>query len=70
MPGTLIQRGSGQESLTAIRSPVLTGPGSCGAFLMLENGVPIQLEDRHVNPALAPDLLERDLTLVTPSAVL
>lgn len=36
----------------------------------LENGVPIQLEERHVNPALAPDLLERDLTSVTPSAVL
>src|SRR5689334_11474498 len=36
----------------------------------LENGVPIQLEDRHINPALAPDLLERDLTQVTPSAVL
>lgn len=36
----------------------------------LENGLPIQLEDRHVNPALAPDLLERDLTAVTPSAVL
>jgi len=35
-----------------------------------ENGVPIQLEDRHVNPALAPDLLERDFTQVTPSAVL
>ena len=41
-PGTMIQRGSGQESLTAIRSPVLTGAGSCGAFLMLENGVPIR----------------------------
>jgi outer membrane cobalamin receptor len=41
-PGTMIQRGSGEESLTAIRSPVLTGPGSCGAFLMLENGVPIR----------------------------
>lgn len=36
----------------------------------LENGVPIQLEDRHVNAALAPDLLGRDLTRVTPSAVL
>jgi len=32
--------------------------------------VPIQLEDRHVNPALAPGLLERDLTQITPSAVL
>jgi GntR family histidine utilization transcriptional repressor len=36
----------------------------------VENGLPIQLEDRHVNPALAPDLLERDLTQVTPSHVL
>ena len=36
----------------------------------LENGVPIQLEDRHVNPALAPDLMERDFTRVTPSFVL
>jgi len=36
----------------------------------LENGVPIQLEDRHVNPALAPDLLSHDFTNVTPSFVL
>jgi GntR family histidine utilization transcriptional repressor len=36
----------------------------------LENGVPIQFEDRHVNPALAPDLLEQDFTQVTPSRVL
>jgi outer membrane receptor for Fe3+-dicitrate len=42
VPGAMIQRGSGQESLTAIRSPVLTGAGSCGAFLILENGVPIR----------------------------
>jgi iron complex outermembrane recepter protein len=42
VPGTLIQRGSGEESLTAIRSPVLTGAGSCGAFLFLENGIPIR----------------------------
>lgn len=36
----------------------------------LENGVPIQLEDRHVNPALAPDFAARDFTRVTPSHVL
>jgi iron complex outermembrane receptor protein len=40
--GAMIQRNSGQESLTAIRSPVLTGPGSCGVFLFLENSVPIR----------------------------
>src|SRR3954466_11276654 len=39
-------------------------------LLHLENGVPIQYEDRHVNPSLAPDLLKRDLSAVTPSAVL
>lgn len=42
VPGAMIQRNSGQESLTAIRSPVLSGPGSCGAFLFLENSVPIR----------------------------
>ncbi len=36
----------------------------------LENGVAIQLEDRHVNPALAPGFMERDFTQVTPSHVL
>jgi outer membrane receptor protein involved in Fe transport len=40
--GTFIQRGSGQESLTALRSPVLTGAGSCGAFLFLEDGIPLR----------------------------
>jgi outer membrane receptor protein involved in Fe transport len=41
-PGTWVVRGSGQEHLTAIRSPVLTGAGACGAFLYLEDGVPIR----------------------------
>jgi outer membrane receptor protein involved in Fe transport len=41
-PGTLIQRGSGQESLTALRSPVLTGAGACGAVLVLEDSIPIR----------------------------
>jgi outer membrane receptor protein involved in Fe transport len=42
IPGVYVQRNSGQESLTAIRSPVLTGPGSCGAFLVLEDGLPLR----------------------------
>jgi iron complex outermembrane receptor protein len=41
-PGAMIQRNSGEESLTALRSPVLSGPGSCGTFLFLENSVPIR----------------------------
>ncbi len=42
VPGAWISRGSGQEQLTAIRSPVLTGVGACGAFAFLEDGVPIR----------------------------
>jgi outer membrane receptor protein involved in Fe transport len=38
--GAWLSRGSGQENLTAIRSPVLTGPGACGAFLTLEDSIP------------------------------
>ncbi len=41
-PGAMIQRNNGAESLTAVRSPVLTGPGSCGAFLFLADGIPIR----------------------------
>jgi len=40
--GVWLSRGSGQEHLTAIRSPVLTGAGSCGAFLILEDGIPVR----------------------------
>jgi len=40
--GVNIQRGSGQESLTAIRSPVLTGGAGAGSFLFLEDGVPLR----------------------------
>ncbi len=35
-----------------------------------ENGVPIQLEDRYVNPAAAPDFAAQDFTRVPPSAYL
>ena len=35
-----------------------------------ENGVPVQIEDRYVNPAAAPDFLTQDFTHVTPTAYL
>lgn len=41
-PGTWISRGNGQEHLTAIRSPVLTGAGSCGAFFMGVDSISIR----------------------------
>lgn len=42
LPGVAIHRGSGVESLPAIRSPVLTGGQGAGSFLILEDGVPIR----------------------------
>lgn len=41
-PGVFINRNSGQEQLTAIRSPVLTSGAGAGSFLFLENGVPLR----------------------------
>jgi GntR family histidine utilization transcriptional repressor len=35
-----------------------------------ENGVPVQLEDRYVNPRAVPDFLGHDFTGTTPTAVL
>jgi outer membrane receptor protein involved in Fe transport len=42
VPGAWISRGNGQESLTALRSPVLTGAGSCGAFYMAQDGISLR----------------------------
>ncbi len=36
----------------------------------LENGVPIQLEDRYVNPAAAPRYLQADFSQITPTKYL
>lgn len=36
-------------------------------LLHRENGRPLQLEDRYVNPAFAPDYLNQDFTTITPN---
>ncbi|MFK7828376.1 MAG: TonB-dependent receptor [Congregibacter sp.] len=41
-PGAWISRGNGQESLTALRSPVLTGAGGCGAFYVAWDGISLR----------------------------
>ena len=38
--------------------------------LHLENGVPVQLEDRYVNPDLVPDFLAQDLAITPPGEYL
>ncbi|EAQ99355.1 TonB-dependent receptor [Congregibacter litoralis] len=41
-PGAWISRGNGQESLIALRSPVLTGSGGCGAFYTAWDGISLR----------------------------
>ncbi len=38
----------------------------CSILVHRENGVPVQLEERYVNPAFAPRYLEQDFTRITP----
>ncbi|MCF8474996.1 MAG: TonB-dependent receptor [Emcibacter sp.] len=40
--GINFSRNDGQEYLSSIRSPILTGAGSCGAFLMTQDGIPLR----------------------------
>lgn len=42
IPGSWISRGNGQESLTALRSPVLTGAGGCGSFFMAADDISLR----------------------------
>ncbi len=42
VPGVVFNRGNGQESLLGIRSPVLTGAGSCGSFQTSQDGIPLR----------------------------
>ena len=41
-PGTWISKGNGQEHLTAIRSPIMSGSGGCGPFLMSEDNISLR----------------------------
>ena len=42
IPGMWLTRSAGTAGhLTAIRSPALNGPGACGEFLFMEEGIPV-----------------------------
>lgn len=72
-PGVWISRGNGQEHLTAIRSPVLTGAGACGAFLMAEDNIPLRAAGFcNVNQLFeaTSELAERIEVLPGPQSVL
>ncbi len=57
----------------ALAAQLGVAPGSTvfhTLIVHLENGVPLQCEDRYVNPACAPAYLQTDFTRTTPTHVL
>ena len=71
--GAWVSRGNGQESLVSVRSPVLTGAGSCGAFMTAQDGISIrspgfcnvnQLFDANLLQAGSVEVLKGPATVV------
>jgi GntR family histidine utilization transcriptional repressor len=59
-----------EKAGTKLASTLGLAPGATvfhTELVHLENGVPIQHEDRYVNPAAAPQYLQTDFTRVTPT---
>lgn len=54
------------EALTSLALPQ-DGQVFHSRIVHFENGVPVQLEDRYVNPALFPSYLEQDFRHITPN---
>lgn len=77
------QRGHRYSSRVASKSEMTANPALAEEFearaldrlfhiviVHEENGVPVQLEDRHVNAAIVPGFLSQDFTKLTPTAYL
>ena len=59
-----------ERAPAALAAQLGLAPGTCVFHTLIvhhENGVPLQCEDRYVNPACAPDYLEVDFTRTTPT---
>ena len=66
----LIERGHASELLAA-QFDIKPNQSLFHTIIVhFENGQPIQVEDRWVNPALAPDYLQQDFTSITPNQYL
>ena len=66
----LVQR----ETAPVMVSNALGLPPGASVFHVIcvhrENGLPVQLEDRYVNPAIAPEFLQQDFAAIRPSEYL
>jgi GntR family histidine utilization transcriptional repressor len=64
----LLNRSEKADAALAVKLGLRTGAKVFHTVLVhLENGVPIQYEDRYVNPAVATAYLENDFTRITPT---
>lgn len=64
----LLNRSEKADAALAVKLGLRTGAKVFHTVLVhLENGVPIQYEDRYVNPAVAPAYLENNFTQITPT---
>ena len=63
-----LQREEAAGDALAAQLGVAPGTGVFHSLIVhLENGVPLQCEDRYVNPACAPDYLAQDFRRITPT---
>jgi GntR family histidine utilization transcriptional repressor len=76
----IAERGNAHEASVVVLAEESASPevadaleleiGGAGVSLLIvhsENGVPVQIEDRFVNPAAAPDYLSQDFTSLRPT---
>ena len=62
----LLTQEQASANVAGVMNLELNSPVYHSVILHKENGTPIQLEDRYINPAAAPDYLKQDFRDITP----
>ena len=69
--GVVLLETEAADEITALELEVPVGSEVYHSLVIhRENGLPVQLEDRHVNPARVPAYLNQDFTRITPNEYL
>ena len=66
----LLAKETADEEVAAALEIQLDAPVFHSIVVHHENDVPVQLEDRYVNPAMVPDYMQQDFTAITPNEYL
>ncbi len=66
----LLERGKASEHIAAALGVAVGRMLFHSVIVHFENDVPIQLEDRWVNPEVAPDYMQQDFSAITPNEYL